>query len=126
MFFPAYRPRRMRETYNLRRMVRETRLAVDDLVYPMFVVHGKKVKKEIAAMPGNFHLSVDTLVEEARIVADLGIPAILLFGIPTKKDKVGSEAYSERGIVQQALRALKRWRCCSVSMSQSGRAYRRR
>ncbi len=108
MFFPAYRPRRMRETPNLRRMIRETRLSVDNLVYPMFVTHGKKMKKEIASMPGNYHFSVDTLVEEARVVAALGIPAILLFGIPAKKDEVGSEGYSEKGIVQQALRALKK------------------
>ncbi len=108
MFFPAYRPRRMRETKNLRRMVRETRLSVDNLIYPLFVTHGKQVKKEISSMPGNFHFSVDSLVEEAREVAALGIPAILLFGIPAKKDEVGSEAYAEKGIVQQALRALKK------------------
>ncbi len=108
MFFPAYRPRRMRETENLRRMVRETRLSVDNLVYPLFVTHGRQVKKEISSMPGNFHFLVDTLVEEAREVAALGIPAILLFGIPAKKDELGSEAYAEKGIVQQALRALKK------------------
>jgi porphobilinogen synthase len=89
-------------------MVRETKLSVDDLVYPMFVVHGKNIKKEIPSMPGNYHMSVDTLVEEAKEVAALGIPAILLFGIPKKKDEVGSEAYADKGIVQQALRALKK------------------
>jgi porphobilinogen synthase len=108
MFFPAYRPRRVRETGNLRRMVRETRLSVDNLIYPLFVVHGRKKKQEISSMPGNFHFSVDTLVEEAREVAALGIPAIILFGVPAKKDEVGSEAYAEKGIIQQALRALKK------------------
>lgn len=108
MFFPAYRPRRMRETSVLRRMVRETRLSVDNLVYPMFVTHGKKVKNEIAAMPGNYQLSVDILVKEAAEVAELGIPAIILFGIPERKDEVGSEAYAKDGIVQQALKALKK------------------
>ena len=108
MFFPAYRPRRLRETPNLRRMVCETRLSVDNLVYPLFVTHGRQVKKEIPSMPGNFHFSVDTLVEEARQVADLGIPAIILFGIPARKDEVGSQAYAQDGIVQQALRALKK------------------
>lgn len=108
MFFPAYRPRRLRETANLRRMVCETKLSVDNLVYPLFVTPGKNVKKEITSMPGNFNLSIDKLVEEAKEVADLGIPAILLFGIPEKKDEVGSDAYSENGIVQQALRALKK------------------
>jgi len=88
-------------------MIRETRLSLDDLVYPLFVVHGKGVKEEISAMPGNYHLSVDKLVEEAKAVHDLGIPAVLLFGIPEKKDDVGSEAYDPEGIIQQALRALK-------------------
>lgn len=108
MYYPAYRLRRMRETESLRRMVRETRLSVDNLVYPMFVVHGKSVKDEIPSMPGNYHMSVDVLVEEAKEVAGLGIPAVILFGIPKKKDEVGSEAYADKGIIQQALKALKR------------------
>ncbi len=108
MYYPAYRPRRMRETETLRRMVRETRLSVDNLIYPLFVVHGKKVKKEIPSMPANYHMSVDILVEEASQVAELGIPAIMLFGIPRKKDEVGSEAYLDKGIVQQAVRAIKK------------------
>jgi porphobilinogen synthase len=88
-------------------MIRETKLSVDDLVYPMFVVHGKQVKQEIPSMPGNYHMSVDVLVKEAKEVAALGIPAILLFGIPRKKDEVGSEAYADKGIVQRAVRAIK-------------------
>ncbi len=107
MYFPAYRPRRMRETEILRRMVRETRLSVDNLIYPLFVVHGKNVKNEIPSMPGTYHMSVDVLVEEAQEVAGLGIPAIMLFGIPNKKDEVGSGAYLDKGIIKQAVRAIK-------------------
>jgi len=88
-------------------MVRETELSVDNLVYPMFVVPGQGVRREIASMPGSFNLSIDELVKEAREVAGLGIPAILLFGIPETKDKAGSSAYTENGIVQQAVRAIK-------------------
>jgi len=108
MEYPFYRARRLREKENFRRMVRETTLSVSDLVYPLFVVHGKKIKKEIASMPGNYHLSVDCLVEELKAVADLGVPAVLLFGIPEKKDDVGSEAYDDNGIVQRAIRAIKK------------------
>jgi porphobilinogen synthase len=108
MEYPFYRARRLREKENFRRMVRETTLSVSDLVYPLFVVHGKKIKKEIPSMPGNYHLSVDCLVEELKSVADLGIPAVLLFGIPEKKDDVGSEAYDDKGIVQRAIRAIKK------------------
>ena len=89
--FPQARPRRLRRTANLRRMVRETRLSVDGLIYPVFVVPGADVKEEIASMPGVFHQSVDRLVEDAREVADLGIPAMLLFGLPRTKDWEGSE-----------------------------------
>jgi porphobilinogen synthase len=88
-------------------MVRETRLSVDQLIYPLFVRPGKGVRKEIKSMPGQYQLSVDTLVEECKAVADLGIPAVLLFGIPEHKDAKGSEAYDENGIVQQACRAIK-------------------
>lgn len=108
MQFPDYRPRRLRRNENLRRMIRETSLSVDDLVFPMFVVPGKGVKKEIPSMPGNYHYSIDKLVEEAKRIRDLGIPAIILFGIPERKDEIGSEAYSEKGIVQRALRTLKK------------------
>lgn len=108
MFYPRYRPRRLRANENLRRMIRETRLSVDDLIYPMFVVPGKKVKKEISSMPGNFQQSVDRILEDAREVYDLGIPAILLFGIPEKKDAVGSGAYDPKGPVQEAIKAIKK------------------
>jgi len=89
-------------------MVRETRLSVDSLIYPVFVVPGGDVKEEIVSMPGVFHQSVDRLVEDAREVADLGIPAMLLFGLPRTKDFEGSEAWADDGIVQQALRAIRR------------------
>jgi porphobilinogen synthase len=89
-------------------MVRETRLSVDGLIYPVFVVPGADVKEEIGSMPGVFHQSVDRLVEDAREVADLGIPAMLLFGLPRTKDFEGSEAWADDGIVQHALRAIRR------------------
>ena len=108
MHYPIYRPRRLREKEALRSMVRETELSVKDLIYPLFVVHGKGQRREISSMPGNFHLSVDELVKEAKEVERLGIPAILLFGIPATKDAVGSEAYDPHGIVQEAVRAVKR------------------
>ncbi|MHB8841425.1 MAG: porphobilinogen synthase [Candidatus Aquicultor sp.] len=108
MYFPTYRPRRLRKNENLRRMVRETHLRVDDLIYPLFVAPGEGFKKEISSMPGNYQMSIDNIVGEAREVKDLGIPAILLFGIPFAKDEVGSEAYDEDGIVQRAIRAIKK------------------
>lgn len=108
MFYPRYRPRRMRANENLRRMIRETRLSVDNLIYPMFVVPGKRIKKEISSMPGNFQQSVDRIVEDAKEVYDLGIPAIILFGIPEHKDAIGSSAYDKKGPVQEAIRAIKR------------------
>jgi porphobilinogen synthase len=88
-------------------MVRETTLAPDDLIYPMFVVHGQEVRREITSMPGVYQLSVDQAVAEARGAADLGIPSIVLFGIPAVKDALGSENFSDQGIVQQAIRAIK-------------------
>jgi len=102
-----YRPRRLREKPLLRRMVRETALSIDDLVYPLFVQHGRGVRQEIGAMPGQYQLSIDELVREAKDAAGLGIPAILLFGLPEEKDARGSEAYADDGIVQQAVRAVK-------------------
>ncbi|MEK6690404.1 MAG: porphobilinogen synthase [Nitrospirota bacterium] len=108
MFYPRYRPRRMRENENLRRMIRETRLSVDNLIYPMFVVPGKRVRKEISTMPGNFQQSVDRIVEDAKDVYDLGIPAVILFGIPEHKDTLGSGAYDNKGPVQEAIRAIKK------------------
>ena len=103
----APRPRRLRANPLLRRMVRETQVRREDLILPLFVCPGSGVRREIGAMPGNFQLSVDQLVEEAREVAGLGIPGIILFGIPPHKDAVGSSGYDPQGIVPQALRALK-------------------
>jgi porphobilinogen synthase len=88
-------------------MVRETCLGVDDLVYPLFVCPGENVRRKIPSMPGHYRLSVDRLVEECKEARDLGIPAVLLFGIPERKDETGSEAFSDKGIVQRAVRALK-------------------
>ncbi len=107
MRYPAYRPRRMRANELARRMVRETTLSPDDFVYPLFVTHGKGVKKEIGAMPGNYQQSLDNLVKDCNEIAGLGIPAVLLFGIPEQKDEIGSEAYADDGIVQRAVRAIK-------------------
>jgi porphobilinogen synthase len=106
--FPHPRPRRLRRTDALRAMVRETRLSVDNLIYSVFVVPGADVQEEIPSMPGVFHQSVDRIVEDARAVTDLGIPALLLFGLPQAKDWDGSEAWAVDGIVQQAIRAIKR------------------
>ena len=110
MNYPDYRPRRMRRTEGLRRMMRETRLAVDDFVYPLFVVPGSGVQKPIPSMPGQFNLSVDKAVEMAQQAADLGIPGVLLFGVPEHKDAVGSEAWKDGGVVQKAIRAIKKAR----------------
>jgi porphobilinogen synthase len=107
MTYPEHRPRRLRRNEGIRRMVRETILSVDDLIYPLFVAAGRKIRKEISSMPGVFQLSVENLVKEVREVRALGIPAILLFGIPAKKDSVGSDACSDDGIVQTAVRAIK-------------------
>ena len=108
MSFPIHRPRRLRRTEALRGMVRETRLSADALVYPLFVCPGSGVKNEILSMPGNFRWSVDLLVEECKSVFDCGIPSVILFGIPESKDEVGSGAYASDGIVQRAVRALKK------------------
>ena len=107
MFQPLYRPRRLRLNENIRRMVRETKLSPDDFIYPMFVTHGKGVKKEISSMPGNYQQSIDNLVKDCEEVRNLGIPAVILFGIPEHKDEVGSEGYSDEGIVQHAIKAIK-------------------
>ncbi len=103
----TFRPRRLREKPLLRRMVRETALSADNLVYPLFVVHGRGVREPIGSMPGQFRISIDELLNEAKDAASLGIPAILLFGVPAEKDLRASEAYAEDGIVQQAVRAVK-------------------
>lgn len=107
MFKPYFRPRRLRGTPEIRRMVRETRLSVDNLIYPLFVTQQAGAKHPIPSMPGQFQLSVDNLVKEVQEAKSLGIPAIILFGIPETKDPVGSDSYSENGIIQQAVRAIK-------------------
>jgi len=107
MAHPIYRPRRLRDKALLRKMVRETTLSSDDLIYPLFVVHGRGLRQPIAPMPGQYRLSVDEVVKEAKDAASMGIPAVLLFGIPEDKDPRGSEAYADEGIVQQATRAIK-------------------
>lgn len=106
--FNVHRPRRLRQSEPLRRLVRETRLSIDNLVYPLFVRYGRGVREEIRSMPGQYRFSVDKLPEEAEGISSLGIPAVLLFGLPEHKDEVGSGAYDERGIVQEAVRAIKR------------------
>jgi len=107
MSFPALRMRRLRRTETLRRMVRETRLSRDDLVLPLFVVEGRGVREPVASMPGVFRHSPDTLVAEAKEVRALGIPAVILFGIPARKDARGSGADDPRGVVQRAVEAVK-------------------
>ena len=107
MSFPIHRPRRLRRNENLRRMTRETHLRVDDLIMPLFIVPGTRVENPIGSMPGIAQLSVDRAVEECKQIRDLGIPGVILFGIPDEKDAVGSDAYSDNGIIQRALRALK-------------------
>lgn len=101
------RPRRLRKTPQLRQMVQETMLQVDDLIYPMFICPGEAVKIEIASMPGQYRWSIDLAVAECQHVYELGIPAVMLFGLPEHKDPVGSEAYAENGIIQRAMRAIK-------------------
>jgi len=100
--------RRLRRDENFRRMIRETKLSLDDLIYPLFVRPGKNIKAEISSMPGNYQWSVDLLIKECEQIFKLGIPGVILFGIPESKDEVGSEAYDESGIVQKALRAIKK------------------
>jgi porphobilinogen synthase len=107
MYFPQYRPRRLRANETIRRMVRETTLLPDNFIYPLFVTHGKGVKKEISSMPGNYQQSIDNLVRDCEEAYGLGIPAVILFGIPEKKDEMGTEAYSDEGIVQHAIKAIK-------------------
>ena len=107
MNFPYYRPRRLRANETLRRMVRETTLSPDNFIYPLFVTHGKGVKKEIGSMPGNFQQSVENIVKDCDEAHQLGIPAVILFGIPEHKDETGSEACSDEGAVQHAIKAIK-------------------
>ncbi|MBM4447139.1 MAG: porphobilinogen synthase [Chloroflexi bacterium] len=106
--FPQLRLRRLRRSEALRALVRETKVEVGDLIYPLFVVEGDKIKQAISSMPGLYRLSNDLLPKEAEEIAKLGIPAITLFGIPRKKDEIGSSAYHPKGVIQQAIRAIKK------------------
>jgi porphobilinogen synthase len=106
--FPTHRPRRLRRTERLRGLVRETRLSTSGLVYPMFACPGNKVRTEVSSMPGIFQQSPDQIVEECREVAGLGIPAVILFGLPEKKDETGSEAASPTGAVQRSIEAIRK------------------
>ncbi|GIX46578.1 MAG: delta-aminolevulinic acid dehydratase [Candidatus Tectimicrobiota bacterium] len=108
MHFPQYRARRLRQHPALRRLVQETTLVPQDFILPLFVVPGQGQRRPIATLPGHEHLSPDQAAEEARMAADLGLLAVLLFGLPAHKDPLGQEAYSEQGVVQQAIRAIKR------------------
>lgn len=108
MGFPKQRLRRLRQNENIRRLVRETHLTADDLIMPLFVRPGKGIKQPIPSMPGNYQMSVDKLTEEAKELEGLGIPGIILFGIPEKKDEMGSGAYADDGIIQQAIIAIKK------------------
>lgn len=107
MAFPIHRPRRLRRNENLRRLVRETQLSVNDLVMPLFIVPGSGIAHPVGSMPGIAQLSIDRAVEECKEIRDLGIPGVILFGIPDKKDPVGSDAYADNGIIQRALATLK-------------------
>ncbi|HET6283059.1 MAG TPA: porphobilinogen synthase [Polyangia bacterium] len=108
MAFPESRPRRLRRLPALRRMIRETTVSPDNFIYPLFVCPGKGIKREISSLPGQYHLSIDQLAREAEEIAKLGIPGVLLFGLPEKKDEVGSEAWHPEGVVQRAIRAIKK------------------
>jgi porphobilinogen synthase len=107
MPFPAERPRRLRSSERLRRMVRETRLTPDRLIYPLFVVPGEGVRREISSLPGCFHLSVDEAAREAREVEGLGIAGVILFGLPEGKDPQGTQGYTDHGVVPRAVRAIR-------------------
>jgi len=108
MVFPEYRPRRMRRNETLRSLIRETHLSTDQLVYPLFIMPGKNVKQEIPSMPGVFRISVDQLGREAKELLQLGISSVILFGLPEQKDSMGSGAHAKDGIIQRAIRELKR------------------
>jgi porphobilinogen synthase len=105
--FPLHRYRRLRKNKTIRKMVRETSVSPDDFIYPLFVTFGKGIKRKISSMPGCFQESVDEVVKNAKEIYSLGIPAVLLFGIPEHKDELGSSAYDEHGVVQKAIKAIK-------------------
>ena len=107
MDFPTYRPRRLRRSDKLRSLIRETTLGPHNLIYPLFVVPGKDKAEPVSSMPGISQFTVDRAVQECREVVGLGIPAVILFGIPERKDAIGSEAYDDAGVVQQAVRMIK-------------------
>jgi porphobilinogen synthase len=107
MLFPDYRPRRMRQKKGFRRMIRETELSTNDLIMPLFAVEGKGVKDPIPSMPGQFHLSADQMVKTARKALDLNVPAVMVFGLPKKKDPLATQAYARNGVVQKTVSALK-------------------
>lgn len=107
MVFPEFRPRRMRQSETFRAMIRETRISTEQMVYPLFVMPGKGVRQEIPSMPGIFRQSIDQMIKEAKECVDLGIRSIILFGLPEKKDGLGSGAYAKNGIIQQAIKELK-------------------
>ena len=107
MYFPVYRPRRLRKNETIRRMVREIKLSIDDFIYPLFVVEGESIKNEVKSMPGIFQLSLDNLEKEIIEIERLGIPAVILFGIPKIKDDFGSCAYDDNGIIQKAIKLIK-------------------
>ncbi|NNL41110.1 MAG: porphobilinogen synthase [Desulfobacterales bacterium] len=107
MLFPDYRPRRLRQSDAFRRMIRETTLSVDDLILPVFAISGNNIKNPITSMPGHFQLSIDNLIKTSQKAFELGIPAIMLFGIPDKKDSLATRAYAKDGIVQKAVKSLK-------------------
>ncbi len=105
--YPIKRLRRLRYNPLVRDLVRETKLSKDDLIYPLFIIYGENIKNEVPSMPGVFQLSIENAVEECKELVRLGIKAVILFGIPEHKDEVGSEAYSDTGIIQRAIRAIK-------------------
>ncbi len=107
MLFPEYRARRMRQSGAFRRMIRETELSVNDLILPLFAIEGRDVQNPIPSMPGHAQMSVERLVEKVREAADVGVPAVILFGLPDQKDPLGTRAYAADGIVQKAVRAVK-------------------
>jgi len=108
MAFPLHRARRLRANESIRRLVRETILTVDDLIYPLFIEEGRNIKKEIPSMPEIYRYSLDRIAEELEEVSKLNIPAVILFGIPQHKDEIGSESWNDEGIIQQAVRYIKK------------------
>lgn len=107
MAYPINRGRRLRRNETIRRMVRETKLSLDDLIYPLFVVEGERIKKEVSSMPNVYQMSIDNIVRECEELEKMGLPAVILFGIPNHKDELGSEAYNDDGIIQKTIKAIK-------------------